>query len=366
MRASRLPRRRGFILPTTLLVLTLVTVMLAAAFVMVSAEYRTTDNSFASARALAIAQAGLQNYFAMGHILTGTSDSTRYTYSGGYARVRAWRLRDSTTTGPEEPALWVVRAIGYDTSNAPAGQPNAQRAVAHFAQLNRGTLPARAAMVAANGVTMLGALAAANPINGVNTGFLAVPGCVLPVNDDTVGLTVPAAGGYTSGAPATSPGNGIEYLASAGEVLDSTRIDWAALLGGQFTPDYVNQLPPAGNSTYQAHYFTGDMTIPSGQRRGLLVVNGDVTFGSGMHWDGIIVAGGQILGGTNVSYIVHGVVISGLNISQGEAVQPNRILRSPTSSRVIQWDWCYAQASIGALSYLIPLKNAWVDNWSLY
>jgi len=361
MRASRRLRRQGFILPTTLLVLTLVTVMLAAAFVMVSAEYRTTDNSFASARALAIAQAGLQNYFAMGHILTGTSDSTRYTYSGGYARVRAWRLRDSTTTGPKEPALWVVRAIGYDTVKAPAGQPNAQRAVAHFAQLNRGTLPARAAMVSANAVLMVGA--GANPITGVNTGFLAVPGCVLPVNDDTTGLTVPS-GDYGGGNPVgIPPGRGIEYLASAAEVIDSTRIDWAALLGGQFTPDYVNQFPPAGNSTYQAHYFTDDVTIPSGQRRGLLVVNGDVTFGSGMHWDGIIVAGGRVIA-ISSNFILHGVLISGLSLSQGVNVGDSQIRRGP--GRVIQWDWCYAQASIGALSYLIPMRNAWADNWSLY
>ena len=45
------PRRgrapRGFVLPTSMLVVTLLTVMLAAAFILVSADYRTTDNTFA-------------------------------------------------------------------------------------------------------------------------------------------------------------------------------------------------------------------------------------------------------------------------------------------------------------------------------
>ena len=48
---------RGFVLATTLLVTTLLTVMLAASFLLVSAEQRTTDNSFGTARALALAQA---------------------------------------------------------------------------------------------------------------------------------------------------------------------------------------------------------------------------------------------------------------------------------------------------------------------
>lgn len=359
MRASRDARRRGFILPTTLLVMTLVTVMLAAAFVLVSAEYRVTDNSFASSRALAIAQAGMQNYFAVGHILTGTSDSTTYTFSGGYARVLAQRLRDSTTTAPKTAPLWVVRAIGYDTVRAASGQPNGQRAIAQFAQLQAGRLPARAAMTAANGVQM--SASGGNPLNGKNLGF-TMTGCVIPARDDTTGLTV-LAGGY-GGSGSQDVTNGIEYLGSASAVIDSTQIDWPSLLGGQFTPDFVSQMPPAGNNTYQAHYYPGDVTIPTGQRRGLLVAVGDVTLSSGTHWDGIIVAGGKVNAGGNFNYTVHGMIISGLNISQGDNVQANQIRRG--GSRIIRWDWCYATASIASLSYLIPIKNAWVDNWSTY
>jgi len=359
MRASSGKRRGGFILPTTLLVMTVLTVMLAAAFVLVSAEYRVTDNSFASSRALAIAQAGLQNYFSVGHILTGAADSTVYPFGNGYAQVAAFRLRDSTAT---RQALWVVRSIGFDTVRAQPGQPNGQRAVAQFATLQPGNLPARAAMIAPNGVQMIG-LSGGNPISGRNFGF-TLTGCVIPANADTMGLTTPT-GGY--GGSGTNDVNGvkgvgssIEFLGSANAVIDSTRIDWAKLVGGQFTPDFVGILPPAGNNSYQSHYYVGDLTIPPGQRRGLLVVTGNVTLANLAHWDGVIVAGGYLdtLSASAVD-TVHGMVITGLNGTP----TPNRINRG---SGIIKWDWCYAHASIASLMYLVPIKNAWVDNWSTY
>ncbi len=87
--------RRGFILATTLLVMTLLTVMLVATFVLISAEFRTTNGSYSTSRSLDLAEAGLQSYFAFAHTLTTGSDSTNYTFPGGYASVVAKRLRDS-------------------------------------------------------------------------------------------------------------------------------------------------------------------------------------------------------------------------------------------------------------------------------
>jgi len=356
--------RRGFVLPTSMLVITLLTVLLAAAFILVSADYRTTLNAFASARALAIAQAGLQNYLSMGHNLLATSwDSTSFTFSGGYAAVVAQKLRDSTQTAPPQPALWVIRSFGFDTVATLSGQPNARRAVAQFATLQAGNLPARAAMVAPNGVQMIAIPGGANPISGRNFGH-TLTGCTIPAAADTMGLTTPT-GAY--GGAGTDDvdgvkgvGNSIEYLASTGAVVDSTHIDWARLVAGQFTPDFVGTLPPVGNSTYYSYYFTGDLSIPSGQRRGLLIVTGDVTFLSGMHWDGVIVAGGSVDAGGNWNYILHGMVISGLN----GTTQNDRVRRGPNGT--IQWDWCYAHASIASLMYLVPIKNAWVDTWSTY
>lgn len=365
MRANSGGGARGFILPTTLLVVTLLTVMLASAFVLISAEYRATDNAFASSRAVLLAQAGMENYFATGHYLTGTTDSARFTFSGGYARVLAQRVRDSVTTAPRYPALWVVRSMGYDTTTAIAGQPGGQRGVAQIAILQPGRLPARAAFTAANGIQMQGT--GGNPIDGNNFGqslTIGTSSCNGSSGPDAgYEVSVPTAGfaGTNTPDPSISP---LEQLPSAAIVIDSTRIDWPALLGGQFTPDLVNALPAAGNNTYGSYYYTNDMTIPTGQRRGLLVVNGNVTLASGAHWDGIIVAGGFFDASGNFTYTVHGMIISGLSLSQGVNVQPSQVRRG--GSRVLRWDYCYATASIAGQSFFLPLRNTWFDSWPVY
>jgi Tfp pilus assembly protein PilV len=366
---------RGFVLPTTLLVTTLLTVMLTAAFILVSAEYRTTDNSLATTRALTIAQAGLQSYFAQNRQLTDTSwyDSTRYTLSGGYADVVARKLRASTTT---TLALWVVRSSGYSTDPFQPGQAQGKRVVAQLAQLNLGLLPARAAMVAANGVQMIAS--GANPINGDDLG--SIWPCVPPSGDaaDTFGLSTPTGeyGGSSGATPGGEGPGGINYLASAGAVIDSTRIDWASLLGGNFVPDMyiyptspVSAWPPIGNSNYPVIYAPDQaaITMPPGTasnlRRGMLVARGNVNLGS-THWDGIIIAGGKINGGGTQDYRVHGMIISGLNISQGDAVQPNDIRRG--GNRSIRWTWCYTRSATNSLSSLVPLRNGWIDTWTTY
>ena len=375
MRASSRSRPRGFILPTTMLVVVLLTVMLAAAFALVSAEYHVTDNAFASSRALAIAQAGMQNYLSVGHNLSAASDSAVYAFRGGYARVLALKIRDSVTVAPTARPLWVVRAIGFDTVRAPAGQPNAQRAVAQFVQLQTADIPILAMMTAANGVQMIGSdgnphAADPNPLSNVDAHFNVVPGCaaVRPNPSDVSRALLLPAGLYTQGS-GSAPTGPVVQLGSSADVIDSTRINWALLLGGQFTPDYVNQLPSAGNSTYQIHYFTGDVSVPSGSRRGFLVAVGDVTLQSGAHWDGIIVAGGRLdasgTGNNSYQYTVHGMIVTGLNLSLGgHPVGANQIRRG--ANRVLRWEWCYAHASISSLAYLVPIKNAWVDTWSTY
>jgi type II secretory pathway pseudopilin PulG len=356
---------RGFVLPTSMLVVTLLTVMLAAAFILVSADYRTTDNAFASSRALAIAQAGIEDYFSASHdLLSATSDSINYTYGNGYAAVVARKIRDSVST--VAPALWVVRSTGFDTVRALSGQPNGRRTVAQFATFQGGVLPALAALTAANGVTMTMSSDGPNPISGLNTNFPSSaydPPCTPPAASDTIGLVVPA-GGY-NGSGGVDPVNGTQFLASQAAVINATHIDWAKLLAGHFTPDYVSTLPPAGNSTYYTYYYPSDVTIPAGQRRGLLVSAGTVTLAPDAHWDGVIIAGGRLDGNTTGNYWVHGTVITGLN-----GGVPNSLVRRVwplgTATREIRWDYCYVHSTILTRSNLLPTENAWVDTWSSY
>lgn len=433
-------RDRGFILATTLLVMTMLTVMLTAAFVMISAEYRSTNGSYSMTRSLNFAQAGLQLYFSQAHTFPAGDnyDSLDYTYSGGFARVVARKLRDSIAGSTS--AVWIVYSTGQDTTRTLTTSGTASRVVAQLARLQTGSLPAAGAMVAANGVSVNGS--GANPINGINTGFdVPLYSCTTPnppnAPYDTIGLYTVTGGyagtldvggelvPYDSGTAesgtastltdlgkswaanafrddsvlivsgtgagqrrriasntatvltvsanwATNPSASsfyriygtIRYLGTATEVVDTTRIDWQALVNGQFTPDYYGTLPASGNTQYQSHYFTDDVTIPSGTRRGMVVTQGDVTFASGMHWDGIIIAGGKIDANGNFNFTLHGMVISGLNEALGQSVQQNQVRRGGT--RIIRWDYCYAKASIASLNFLVPIPGTFTDSWKTY
>ncbi len=351
---------RGFILATTLLVMTVLTVMLAAAFVMISAEFRTTNGSYGSTRALNVAQAGMETYFAQSHNLSSGYDSTNYTFKGGYARVVARKLRDSTGTSK---ALWAVYSAGVDTTNRTnAGSAGGIRVVARLAKLNPGQLPARAAMVAANRVN-LQVGNGVNPIDGRNHPETFCPSMS---QRDTIGLTIGPATDYSNGNGSV-PYNGIEFLGTENVVIDSTYIDWAKLVAGQFTPDHVNQLPPANNTDFSIYYYpdsTGTVQIPSGRRQGVLITQGGVQMLSGSEWDGIIVAGENLDANGNFPFTIYGMVITGLNTSRGHNVQPNLVRRG--NVRLIKWDYCYATASISSFSVLTPVQGSTTDSWKTW
>jgi len=368
------PPVRGFILATTLLVMTLLTVMLTAVFITVSAEFRSTGSSFSLARSLNLAQAGLHTYFASAHALGTGYDSTNYTFPGGYARVVARRLRDTTGTTRE---LWIVYATGVDTTRSLLSVGGGSRAVANLAY-RPGQVPARAAMVAANGVDVtagpLGVVL--NPLNGQNAGIGRnwVIGCTEPVSPagDTAAVTT-AAPGYSE-SPGNSPTGTVQTLASHSAVTDSTLIDWARVVAADLYPDYTNTLPtpcppflPWGDSNhcpYSSYYWNGSVTVTSaggGASRGLLIATGDVTMASGSHWDGIIIAGGQFVANVT-SYVVHGMVISGLNCATSSCPPRNSVERGGT----IRWDWCYAHAAISGFASLAPISGTFMDTWKTY
>jgi len=388
------PRARGFVLPTSLLVLTLLTVMLTAAFVLVSAESRTTDNSLSSTRALAIAEAGLQSYYSLNRGLTPTDtyDSTQLTFTGGYANVIAQRLRAAQTG---QLSMWAIRSTGFASDPLLSGTPQSKRAVAQMAQLNPGALPMRSALTALNGLVVLASGSpqdSANPVSGINGGSIA--GCTPPSGSaaDTVGVsTFPGsyastpAGPYPTGetgfgAPA---GSGMERFASLNALYDSTHIDWPLLAdsNGPFRPDYQIPgagLPAPGATDYLAGRVIGSITIPASPptwtatgRHGVLVVTGDLILANRAHWDGVIVVGGRLI--AQGEFFIHGAVITGLNILLGQSVPPDSIMRqslnwqsgfSPT--RAIDWSWCHVRWSTNALSGMAPMRNSWLDTWALY
>jgi len=285
----------------------------------------------------------------------------------GYADVVATKLRASGGPTGSPLSLWVVRATGVATSPVMAGQVRGSRTIAQFAELNGGVLPARAALVALNGVAINGGSASpapANPVSGHDLG--SIPPCTSPggLAADTFAVSAPS-GRYQAVNVQAPAGIGIEtWYPSWSNLYDSTHIDWTSLTSGNFIPDYTvppGPWPPLMSSNYLVGYANGDVTIPAGQRRGMLVATGNVTLAPGAHWDGIILAGGVLYQAGPA--IVHGMVVTGLNLALGQPVAMDSI---QPGSTLVQWTWCYTQSSINSLSALVPIRNAWADTWTTY
>ena len=347
-------RRRGFILPTTLMVMTLLTVMLTAAFILVAAESRTTDNSLAMGRAHALAQAGLQTYLTLNRgISPGTnSDSVRLTFPAGYADVIGSRL---VAPGPTGVALWLVRSTGVLTGSTLTGLTTARRSVAQLASFNPGSLPLRGVFVSAHPVAVIdffGFGGLSDPVSGVDACGVSAPKRELTIANGTLTGSL---GGITP-----------DYLASAAAVLDSTHIDWASLLAGNFTPDYIAPSWPSF-SGYPIGYAPGNLTLPGGTRVGILVVQGDLTINDLSHWGGIIIVGGHVRTTSNfpINVQVRGAVISGLNnlITPG-SVGLDTLYRGWGTS--FQWNSCEAGWAAGAMASMSPMSNGYIDTWANY
>jgi hypothetical protein len=382
---------RGFVLATTLLVTTLLTIMLAASFLLVSAEQRTTDNSFGTARALARARAGLQNYFSLNRALADTStyDSIHVVFTTGYADVVAKRVRAIGSTTGSAQALFVVRSTGVSTNPVMAGQVQGSRTIAQLALLNPSNLPARAALVALNGVMINGSWGSTHPVYGHDLGSISP--CVSPGGNaaDTFAISYPS-GRYTysnsypgpTGYPYGLEGNGTSPYASWSNLYDSTHVDWVSISAGNLIPDVTIPVgapatsppwPVPGANIYNVYYVPGDVTIPSAggsQMRGVLIVKGNVTVVNLTHWDGIILAGGRLIlsPSTLTNYDIHGMIMTGLNWKLGQSIPPDSLQRGTDGNGrpPIEWTWCYTQSSINSLSSLVPIKNGWADTWTTY
>ncbi len=334
------------------MVMTLLTVMLSAAFVMVSAEVRASDNALSQSRASSLAQAGMQDYLSRNRTISSsaTYDSLRITYTAGYVDVVATRL---VPVNGSRQATWLLRSTASITGSLLSGQVQAQRTAAELTTFNPGVLPVKAAFVAGNPIVFTGLTNSMfAPINGIDA-----CGAV-----DTAGLLATAT---DISGPGGTAGITVRSMSQAA-ILDSTHVDWTSLIAGNFTPDY--NVPPFPSSavmaSYPILYSSGSLYLTT-SGSGILVVKGDLSVAVGVTWNGIILVGGRFTGPLLSFLTIRGSVVTGLNnITAPNTVGPDSISRGIPGA--FQWSSCEANSAAASQGAMSPLRHTFIDTWATY
>jgi type II secretory pathway pseudopilin PulG len=357
--------RRGATLPLTILVIVLLGVSVAIAYMRLASERRITGDAQAQLNAFAVAQSGLERYMSLvaGKPAASPADVTYNDLPGGTAVVTVRMLRESTTT--LLPAVYVVSSRGtnttakrYSSSSAPA-----ERTIATYALWTPAPFDLNGAYTSLSGMIQNGA--GSGGLSGVDHCIAAggsqpaIPGVAVP-NGTYSGSTAPI-----DGNPDDTPAQ-IGTQGTAGTAKDEVQIDWAGIVAGTVLPPNYT-LPTWPTAVQMAAWpvtkATGDLILPA-SGKGILIVTGNLTVNGAMpplQWDGLILVGGDII--SNGSMNVFGAVVTGLNIKLGIAV-PQQTVGNGT--KTFQYDSCNLARALGHIGSLQRVRNGWTDTWSSY
>jgi hypothetical protein len=350
--------RKGFALPSAILVIGILSISIAAGFTLVNSERRGVDDQKAQVSAFVLAEQGLQTFFvkrdSLGFMSTppgATEGPIRIYFKGGYADVQLDRIRPPVGS---LAGLYVVRSRGTQTQGAINGTPAGVRTVAQYASWEPAALSVEAGWTAISGIKK----------NGNSGSFLGVDAC----GDSAAlaGVAVPLIPGFNRPATADS----VEYLAeTVNQAAREVEIDWAGILAGTaLTPNVVippDPIPSFADTTYYPTIFVnGTLNTNSGLSggRGILIVKGDLDGGNGatFSWNGLVLVGGDLIGNGN-NYI-QGAIVSALNAKLGITVPINTV----NGTKVYQYNSCEVAKALMGQGALVPLPNTWVDNWVEY
>jgi hypothetical protein len=345
---------RGFALPAVIFLVALLTLLLTTGLNRTEGDQRIAEASEEIVLAFGIAQSGLQTYIGSVTSQPGDADSVRINVPGGYANVVTHLVRRPGTLG--DRPMFLVRSTGIAIDPLAGSTPQARRTVAQFARWQVGSMERRAAYTAANGITESASPQATVVVHGADA-------CGVEATIPGVRTT------YITNPPHTTldlqgnPGL-IEQGSTAGPVIAAqTDIDWAATLGSGVTPDYGSFRHL--DFSFPVQRVAGDLTLSTGgSGTGLLIVPGDLNISGSFSFDGVMLVGGRITFAGD-SMLVRGLVISGLNEQLGANPQRSS-LGDHDHDLYIYFDSCKVQQALAPFTGLVPVPNAWLDNWASY
>jgi hypothetical protein len=259
----------GFALPVVVFLLFAIGVAAAAGFQIVQTEAKLSTYTRDAGKALSIANGGLRRFLSV--LDPNVIDTAQYAIDGG--NVEVWARKVHRNPFPRE--TWLITARGeYGDPFAAANEGPALRIVRQLATFRRAPLNVKGVIA--------------------NTGTVSQTGGTIVAVDQS-----------TSAQCADAPRPTIvnRFADGAGAlgaqaVLDSLDVPWSMLTDPSFAVDYENAWPTGLPVTdWPIVRFTGNVDVASlgaswsTVRRGLLIVQGTLTLGAPIRWDGIILAG---------------------------------------------------------------------------
>lgn len=363
--------RKGFAIPTTLLLVAVMTVSLGAGFALVTSERKTVNDELAQIDALTLAEQGMQTFLVRRDSLGLTTnppvneETVRITMTGGYADVTLTRVRPSSAG---VNAIYIVRSRGVQTSGAGAGTPQGVRTVAQYVQYRPVSVDIRAGVTSITGLDK----------NGGSGTLAGADQC--GDSADVAGVAVPSSPGYdqNGGNPVPTGSPAIDNFAPNAESAASmVKIDWNSIINNNvITPNITipTDAWPTARFASDPNYWpvirvtgghTSNFTLPS-TGRGLLIVEGALTISGGVNWEGLILVGNNLT--SNGNNTMYGAIITGLNVKLGyQAINPDVLdVSEANGTKDYRYNSCNVAKAVGAMGGLISYQNTWSDTWSEY
>ena len=361
--------RRGFALPLALFFIGLMTVTIAASFTMASSERRSSDAQAAQRRAYNAASIGLETYVGgrasvLG--LTGQPAANEpeqvFSINGSpldsaYVMARLVRAESGTPGQPTYiPAMYAVRSRGVYRGDRTPGVGNAERTVGMLAIYERGNLQILAGWTSLSGLRKNGS---SGLLSGVDRCGSAAT---------VAGVAVPD--GQFSGNDDAMQGNPpIRYLGTQAAANAAVQINWRDIQSGTAIPaDFEDRWPTAAqydNPSFWPviHIRASQVDLPRihASQRGLLIIDGNLSIGGGVTWDGIILVGGNLT--SNGNNTVYGAVVTGLDERIGEDVISSDV---GNGTKIYQYDSCNVNSATASMGVFRPVRNTFVDNWKAF
>ena len=361
-----LTSRRGGTLPMVILLLTVMTIALAAAYTLNATEAQIGDDYEEQLAALALAESGRHRFLTdragLGFTATppAAMEVDTIAYTNGSAIVTLARIRPQIQ---QLPPLYLLTSRGVRSAAGMGNIPPAERTVAQYLFWDAAPINVLAGWTSLTGIRKNGLNA--NSIMGVdaNPGGASCPAALGAV----AAIAVPNSPGYEGDVGNLTGTPLVQYLGDAASARGAVDIDWPGIVNGTADITY-DVIMPGGTwpSFADPNYWptiriNGDYTLSSAGR-GTLIVTGNLNLNSiSAQWEGVVLVGGVMT--SNGASGVNGATVTGLNTMLGVSVPISDI---GNGQKHFKFNSCNAAKALKNQAKLRPLPNTWMDNWVSY